>query len=52
MEKISVFILVLFLLIAIPTFLFIFYALYKECENQHLYIIKKENSNQINYNTI
>lgn len=52
MQEISIFILVLFLLIAIPTFLFICYALYQECKNQNLYINKKENTNQINYNTI
>ena len=52
MQQISIYIVVLFLLIAIPTFGLISYALYKECKNQHLYISKKENSNNLNYNTI
>ena len=52
MQQISIYIVVLFFLIAIPTFVFICYALYKECKNQHLYINKKENTNYLNYNTI
>ena len=52
MQQISIYIIVLFFLIAIPTFGLILYALYKECKNQHLYINKKENTNHLNYNTI
>jgi hypothetical protein len=48
----SIYILYIFCIASIPIIIFICYALYKECKNQHLYIDKKENTNQINYNTI
>ena len=52
MHHVSIYIVILFILIAFPIFCFICYALYHECKNQHLYINKKENTNNMNYNSI